>query len=67
MEDIEEERKEPTSQKIMQFPPYPKKIIIKKVHTQEETKIFGELKILFVKIPLLQDIKDVLIYKEYIK
>lgn len=48
-------------------PPFPERLSMTVQPTPEETELLGELKLLCVKIPLLQAIKDVPIYNRLIK
>lgn len=62
---LEEEKEENSPQ--VNVPPYPKRLIQPKQHMLEEEERLGKLKILCIKIPLLQAIKDVPIYNNLIK
>jgi hypothetical protein len=53
--------------KITKAPPYPEKLVIEKPTTRLEFNILNELKNICVKIPLLQDIKDIPIYSKVFK
>eukprot|EP00253_Pinus_taeda_P030302 PITA_30302 len=64
-EDIEKENEE--SDPKVNPPIFPERLIYPTQHTPKETKLLGELKNLFVRIPLLQAIKDVHIYNKLIK
>ena len=48
-------------------PPYPKRLAIAKTEPQPKFDLIGELKILYVKIPLLQAIQDIPIYTKAIR
>eukprot|EP00253_Pinus_taeda_P032995 PITA_32995 len=61
----DEEEKQESEPKAT--PPFPERLTITTKPNPEETKLLGELKQLCVKIPLLQAIKDVPIYKKLIK
>jgi hypothetical protein len=52
---------------IMKAPPYPARLVMKKPTTQPEFDILNELKNIYVKIPLLQAIKDIPIYSKVVK
>lgn len=60
----EEEKQESEPQAI---PPFPERLTVTTQPNLEEDELLGELKQLCVKIPLLQAIKDVLIYNKLIK
>ena len=64
-EDFEEEKEE----SVYQANPHPfiERLTYPLEHTLEETELLGELKNMCVKIPLLQAIEDVPIYKMLIK
>ena len=49
------------------IPPFPEIIIIEKLVVHPEYNILNELKNIFIKIPLLQSIKDIPIYIKVIK
>jgi hypothetical protein len=51
----------------MKAPPYPERLVIKKPTTWPEFDILNELKNICVKIPLLQAIKDILVYNKVVK
>ena len=48
-------------------PPFPERITVTTQPDPEENELLGELKQLRVRIPLLQAIKDVLIYNKLVK
>jgi hypothetical protein len=52
---------------IMKAPPYPKILVIEKPTTGPKFDILNELKNIYVKIPLLQAIKDIPIYSNLVK
>jgi hypothetical protein len=52
---------------ITKVPPYLDRLVIEKPTTQLEFDILNELKNICVKIPLLQAIKDILIYSKVVK
>ena len=62
--EYEEEKQESEPKAI---PPFPEQLTVTTQPNPEETELLGELKQLCVKIPLLQAIKDVPIYKKLIK
>jgi hypothetical protein len=49
------------------MPPFPERLLIEKSIVQSEFDIMTELRNVCVKIPLLQEIKDVPIYAKTIK
>jgi hypothetical protein len=49
------------------FPPFPKRLMIEKPTVYPNFDIVGELKNLYIKIPLLQALQDILIYAKTIK
>ena len=55
------------SSEIEKTPPYPKRLAIAKTKPQLEFNLIGELKKLYVKIPLLQVIQDIPIYTKAIR
>ena len=63
----EESEKEDITLPQPQAPPYPEILQEKKTYTSEEKELLWELKKLCIKIPLLQDLKDVPIFNKYIK
>lgn len=62
--EVEEEREE---RKLKVNPPFPERLAQPLQPAPEENELLGELKNLCVKIPLLQEIKDVPIYNKLIK
>ena len=52
---------------LIREPPYPKILMLPKVVGQPQFNLLGELKNLYVKIPLLQDLQDVPIYARTIQ
>lgn len=52
---------------VPQTPPFPERLLIEKPIAQSKFDIINELKNGNVKIPLLQEIKDVMIYAKTIK
>ena len=48
-------------------PPFPEILVIEKLVVHPEYDILNELKNIYVKIPLLQAIKDITIYRKVIK
>jgi hypothetical protein len=48
-------------------PPYPEILVIEKPTTRPKFEILNELKNICVKIPFLQDIKDIPIYSKLVK
>ncbi len=61
--EVEEEREESN----LKLNPFPKRLAQPLKPTPKELELLGELKNLCVKIPLLQEIKDVPIYNKLIK
>ena len=58
-------QQEPTQER--RIPPFPERLAIEKPVIHPEYDILNELKNVCVKIPLLQAIKDILIYSKLIK
>ena len=56
---------EPTQ--LVREPPYPKRLTLQKVVEQPQFNLLGELKNIYVKIPLLQALHDVPIYAKKIR
>ena len=56
-----------SSSKNEKTPPYPEWLAIAKTEPQPEFDLIGELKNLYVKIPLLQAIQDIPIYAKAIR
>ena len=52
---------------LIREPPYPERLILPKVVGQPQFNLLGELKNLYVKIPLLQALQDVPIYARTVR
>jgi hypothetical protein len=61
------ESQQSTQTQVPQTPPFPERLFIEKPIVQSEFDIMTELRNVYVKIPLLQAIKDVPIYAKTIK
>ena len=57
--------KQPTQ--LIREPPYPERLMLPKVVGQPQFNILGELKNLYVKIPLLEALQDVPIYAKTVQ
>ena len=52
---------------LIREPPYPERLMLPKVVGQPQFNLLGELKNIYVKIPLLQALQDVHIYARIIQ